>query len=107
MFSNTSTPETANVKPSCESLKLYQTNPTAVVEALSKAGLQVVEQIDTVSEAAMWKAGKVKSRTAQRMLRRHLRHHLGENVVGPEHDLMNLRKGYTDVHCDTHSTRRS
>ena len=42
----------------------------------------------------------MKSRTAHRVLRRHLRHHLGMKVFASERKLMELNQCYTDVYTD-------
>ena len=75
-------------------------DPDAVKEALKVSGIDLVEQIDTTTEAAMFKAAGVKSRTAHRVLRRHLRHHLGMKVFASGRKLMELSQGYTDVYTD-------
>ncbi|KAL7524102.1 hypothetical protein ACHAXR_002598, partial [Thalassiosira sp. AJA248-18] len=76
---------------------LFRRDPTAVVDALKESGVEVVKQIDAVSEAAMYKAGGVKSRTHRRQMRQHLRFHFGKNVVVSERELMKLSKGHSGV----------
>mmetsp|Transcript_18037 Transcript_18037/g.31058 ORF Transcript_18037/g.31058 Transcript_18037/m.31058 type:complete len:114 (-) Transcript_18037:409-750(-) len=76
---------------------LIKQDPAAVRDALSEAGMRVVEKMDSVTEAAMWKDGGVKSRTARRVIRRHIRHHFGKDALSSERELMELSKGHSPV----------
>ena len=80
--------------------RLILKDPNAVKEALKESGMDLVEQIDTTMEASMFKAARVKSRTARRVLRCHLRHHFGMKVFASEGKLMKLNQGYTDAYID-------
>ena len=55
--------------------------------------MDLVKPIDTITEAAMYKAGGVISRTARRKITHHLRHHFGPEVFASENSLMELNAG--------------
>ena len=57
--------------------------------------------MDPVTEAAMWKAGKVGSQKARCALRRHLRHHFGKEIFPSENLVMTLNEGHVPVHTGT------
>lgn len=69
---------------------LIRKDRNAVEEAMREMGMDLVERMGTVTEAAMYKAAGVKSRTARRTIRRHLRHHFGPKVFASENSLMEL-----------------
>ena len=63
---------------------LMRRDRSAVTAGLKQMNTHVVEPMDAVSEAAMWKNGLVPSRKSRRTLCRHLRHHLGRDIFQPE-----------------------
>ena len=80
---------------------LVRWDRSAVLDGLEDMNVRVVRPMDAVTEAAMWKAGQVRSRTARRTLRRHLRYHLGRDIFPPERVVMAMNEGHVPVHTGT------
>ena len=82
----------------CRTVKAcYKRDPDSVLQALKDVGVHVVNQIDAVSEAAMWKAGGIRSIEKRNALRRHLRYHMGKNVLDSEQAQNRMHKGHAQV----------
>ena len=80
---------------------LVRRDRSAVLDGLEDMIVRVVRPIDAVTEAAMWKSGKVGSRTVRRALRRHLRHHFGRDIFISEKVVMALNEGHVPVRTCT------
>ena len=76
---------------------LIKKDRNAVKKAMKEVDVDLVEQIELITEAVMWKAGGVKSRTSCWVMRRHLRHHFGLKIFASEKSLMELNAGHLDV----------
>ena len=63
---------------------LVRWDRSSVLDGLKDTNVCAVRPIDAVTKAAMWKSGKVGSRTSRRALRRHLRHHFGREIFTSE-----------------------
>lgn len=80
---------------------LVKIDEGAVLAALKDEGINVVEQMNSVKEIAMWKAGRVGSTAQRRQLRRHLRDHLGMNFFESEARVRMRCEGHTEVFTGT------
>ena len=76
---------------------LTKKDRNAVKEAMEEMGMDRVEQIDPMTEAAIYKAVGVNSRTRRCEIRHHLRHNLGPKVFTSGNSLMELNAGHSDV----------
>ena len=64
---------------------LMRRDRSAVTADLKQMKTCVVEPMDTVSEAAMWKDGLVHTQTARHTLRRHMGHHRAVMALSDGH----------------------
>ena len=77
---------------------LLKRDAAAVLDAVKgEPGVNNSPTMDTIAEAAMWRDGNVKARSAQRVIRRHLRHALGKDIFSSERKFMTLTKGHSPV----------
>ena len=66
----------------------------AVTAGIKEMDINMVQPMNAVFDAAMWKANGIAPQTAQRMLRRYLRHRFGHAVLPPEQRVVALHEGH-------------
>ena len=76
---------------------LVRRDKSSVVTGLEELGMKPVTPLSSVAESAMWKDAGVTSRSARRVLRRHLRYHSGHTLFEPERQVASVMNPDTNV----------